>query len=252
LFLTIPDIIQGISRIYGYTDIKIIGNDTDFMNIYRLGDLVRVALSEKADGNMRAVIRDERDRVEENRKTLLAQLGLKFSNTYLVRVSYDTDDYCQFLTAGKRNALSLNEDAQRCDGLLTCEQGKSILLPLADCLGVVLYDTQNEAMMVAHCGTHTTLQDGAFHAVKYLMQAVGTIPENLMVWLSPSVGKESYPVYALDGISLQEAVVGQLAEAGVRESNIRQSNIDTATDERYFSHSQGDRLERFAIVGVID
>jgi copper oxidase (laccase) domain-containing protein len=85
-----------------------------------------------------------------------------------------------------------------------------------------------------------------------MKQAAGTAPENLMVWLSPSVGKESYPLYKLNGISLQEAVVGQLAKAGVEESNIRQSDIDTAADKNYFSHSQGDINERFAIAATFD
>jgi copper oxidase (laccase) domain-containing protein len=222
------------------------------MNIYKLGERARVALSNKADGNMKTGIKVEYARVEENRKNLLAQMGLEFGAAYLVRVSYNTNDYCQFLTADKRNALELHEGSRRCDGLLTNEHGRGILLPLADCLGVVLYDMKNEAMMVAHCGRHTTLQNGAFHSVKYMMKAAGTSPEDLVVWLSPSVGKESYPLYKLNGISLQEAVVGQLMKAGVPESNIRRSNIDTATDERYFSHSQGDLHERFAIVGVID
>jgi copper oxidase (laccase) domain-containing protein len=222
------------------------------MEIYKIFDHVRVALSDKADGNMRAVTKEEHAGVDENRKNFLAQLGLDFSSAYIVRVSYDTDKFCQFIAADKQNSISLQEDARRCDGLLTCEHGKGIFLPLADCLGVVLYDIKNEAMMVAHCGRHTTLQNGAFYAVKFMMRAAGTSPENLIVWLSPSVGKESYPLHKMNGISLQEAVVEQLVKAGVIVSNIRQSNIDTATDVNYFSHSQGDLYERFAIVGILD
>ena len=222
------------------------------MKIYKLGDRVRVALSDKSNGNMRAVKSEDRDGVEENRKNLLAQMGLEFDSVYLVRVSYDTDNYCQFITADKRNAIQLGENAKRCDGLLTRETGKGIFLPLADCLGVVLYDTQNKAMMIAHCGTHTTLQDGAFHAVNYMRQTARTKPGNLIVWFSPSVGKESYPLYKLNGISLQEAVTGQLVKAGVPKENIRLSDVDTAKDEHYFSHSQGDLYERFAIAAVID
>ena len=221
------------------------------MIITELDGRVRVALSDKTDGNMRAMTGGALAGVEKNRRLFLERAGIGYGSSYLVRVSYDTEDYCQFMTASENNSLPLGEDAARCDGLLTREPGRAIFLPLADCLGVVMYDTQNEMMMVVHCGAHTTIQRGAYRAVQYMVQA-GTLPENILVWLSPSVGKESYPVYALDGIGLQEAVVGQLAEAGVRESNIRQSNIDTATDERYFSHSQGDRQERFAIAAVID
>jgi copper oxidase (laccase) domain-containing protein len=155
------------------------------------------------------------------------------------------------LRSSEKNALWLNEDAERCDGLLTREQGKGILLPLADCLGVVLYDTQNDAMMIVHCGAHTTVQDGAYRAVLFMAQA-GTSPEHLLAWLSPAVGKESYPLFKLNEIGLQEAVTGQLTKAGMKEKNIIQSNIDTAIDDRYFSHSQGDKYERFAIAAVID
>jgi hypothetical protein len=56
----------------------------------------------------------------------------------------------------------------------------------------------------------------------------------------------------MGGMSLQEAAVEQLMRAGVVKENIQGTNIDTTVDDGYFSHSQGDKQERFAIVGVID
>ena len=38
---------------------------------------------------------------------------------------------------------------------------------------------------------------------------------------------------------------------GVMPVNIHASRIDTATDPNYFSHSQGDKSARFAVVAMI-
>ena len=119
-------------------------------------------------------------------------------------------------------------------------------------MGVVLYDPVQAAMMVVHCGRHTVLQEGAKKAVEFMGREAGTRAEDVLAWLSPAAGKENYPLYDLSGASLMEVVVGQLVEAGVIEAKILKSEIDTTTDADYFSHSQGDREERFAIVGVID
>jgi hypothetical protein len=68
----------------------------------KLSGRVRVALSDKADGNMRAVKKEDLAYTEENRRKLLAHIGAGFSSAYLVRVSYDTDDYCQFYEAARK------------------------------------------------------------------------------------------------------------------------------------------------------
>jgi len=212
-------------------------------------DGVRVGLSDKGDGNMK-VSGGDASLAEVNRRRFLRGVGVE--SAYFVRVDYDTEDFCQFGVAGKENGLELGDEAKRCDGLLTRERGVGLFLPLGDCLGLVLYDRRAEAMMVVHCGRHTLAQDGAFEAVKFMCDAVGTGAENVVAWMSPSAGGDSYPVHDLGGVSLREAVVEQLARAGVDEAGISGSEIDTTVDEHYFSHSQGDRDERFAIVAVID
>jgi copper oxidase (laccase) domain-containing protein len=107
-------------------------------------------------------------------------------------------------------------------------------------------------MMVVHVGRHGAVQDAAFRAVRFMVDEVGTEPAGLDVWLSPAAGKTHYPLEDFGGVGLCEVVCEQLVRAGVEASQIRLSEADTAIDGRYFSHSQGDKFERFAIVGVID
>jgi copper oxidase (laccase) domain-containing protein len=73
----------------------------------------------------------------------------------------------------------------------------------------------------------------------------------LKVWLSPSAGAENYPVYSFKGKSLTEIAVKQLQGSGVLVDNIVIEPVDTTTDKNYFSHSQGDKTQRFAILTYI-
>jgi len=221
------------------------------MKTFRIGEM-RVGLSDKADGNMKVFDDGDEAEVGKNRQRFLSEMGIDIGSTYFVKVDYDTNDFCRFMRASEKNGLWLNREAERCDGLLTNDQSVGLFLPLADCVGMVLYGVRNEAMMVVHCGRQTILQDGAYKAVRYIMQEAGTEAGEVLVWLSPSAGRENYPLHDLGGVSLQETVVEQLVRAGVKRDNIQESDVDTTVDERYFSHSQGDKRERFAIVGMID
>jgi len=70
----------------------------------------------------------------------------------------------------------------------------------------------------------------------------------LRIWLSPAAGAKNYPLYKFANQSLREVNISQFVAASVRAENIGGDDIDTTTDENYFSHSQGDRDQRFAIV----
>ena len=231
------------------------------MKLFTLDDILKIGLSEKADGNMKIYRETEADEVVENRARFLGLMGLTLEMTRFVRVQYDgVSDFCQFAHVTGNHALDQEDEAiPRADGLLFAEYEADLgappvglFLPLADCVGVVLYDAQKKALMMVHCGRQTILQDGAYKAVGYVTEWAGTRPEDVLAWLSPSARKENYPLQEMGGVSLQEAVVEQLTRAGVAETSIQRSEIDTTTDEQYFSHSQGDTEKRFAIAAVLD
>ena len=210
-----------------------------------------VAVSDKSDGNMKIMASNDETRVMANQQKFLAGAGLDAEQTFFVKVSYDTADFCQFAVASDINALALEQQTERCDGLVTNKKHHGIFLPLADCVGVVLYHAASQHLMVVHCGRQTVLQNGAERAVQYLAEIAHSSPESFSAWLSPAAGPGNYPLHELGGIGLHEAVTQQLTHAGVKPEMITRSDIDTTTAANYFSHSQGDRLDRFAIVAAI-
>lgn len=218
------------------------------------GSAVLAAISSKSDGNMKFGIGSDAE-VENNRRQFLQQAGFDITRTTLVSITYDTDDFAKYrivTEAEKQAGMTNGTTTQHADALVTTQPGHALFLPIADCVGVILYDPERGALMVSHIGRHSAEIDGARRGVKYLQDTCGTNPAALKVWLSPGVGKATYPLHRFGGKGLQEVITSQLVMSGVREQNIEKSDIDTATSKNYYSHSEylkgNDDHGRFAIV----
>lgn len=224
---------------------------------------VMIGLSTTNDGDMRTIgkIGAELKRVREDRVRFLNTIDLTPDNTVLVMADYDSKDFCRYYVIDDtwrgrgmmpdHDRPDVSVDAPANDALATTSRNLGLFLPLADCLGAVIYDPKNHALMVSHLGRHSTEQFGAQKSIEFMTQNFGTNPRDVQIWLSPAAGCENYPLYAFDNKSLHVVNTEQFVKAGVLAKNIIGENIDTTTDENYFSHSSGDTCQRFAIVAKL-
>lgn len=218
------------------------------------GDKVIAVLSSKEDGNLKFGLGDDKVTLR-NRKIFLDRAGIDINHTSLVGITYDTDDFAKYriATLDDKGVGMLKGDMEKhVDAMVVRDTGHALFLPIADCAGAILYDPKHSTLMMSHIGRHSVEQDGARRSVEYLQEASGSDPDDILVWISPSVGKATYPLIAYNGKSLQEVILEQLQAAGVTSDHIEASAIDTAHDENYYSHSQflrgNDEPGRFAIV----
>ena len=160
------------------------------------------------------------------------------------------------ITAGCRMFKSATEIAlmQRANDITVAgmKAAFATLAELADCLGAVIYDPTNQIMMVTHLGRHSIEMEGGIKSVQFLVDEFGSEPADLQIWLSPAVDVENYPLFAFENRGLLEVAYEQFIKAGVGIDQIEASDIDTATDDNYFSHSEylaGNQMTdgRFAI-----
>lgn len=215
---------------------------------------VTAAISSKDDGNMKLGIGSSAE-VEQNRQRFLQKAGMDISRTTLVSITYDTDNFAKYrIVSADEKAAGMTELSQveHADALVTDQPLHALFLPLADCVGAIIYDDNNKVLMVSHIGRHSAEIDGARRSVRFLKDHYGSDPMLLKVWLSPGVGKATYPLHRFGGKGLQEVIIDQLHASGVPKENIEQSKIDTASSENYYSYSQylkgNDSQGRFAIV----
>lgn len=220
-------------------------------------DSLIAAVSSRSDGNMKFGIGDP-GIVVQNRRRFLKNVGIDTAHTTLVAVTYDTDDFAKYRIVNhhdKFTGMESTELIQHADALVVDQPNHALFLPLADCVGVILYDPSRQVLMVSHLGRHSVEVNGGTKSVEYL-KTHHVDPRDLLVWLSPAVGSGTYPLNAFDGRSLQDVIIEQVAMTGVLKSHIEVSRVDTAVNEEYFSHSEylkGNRREpgRFAIVAMM-
>ena len=222
------------------------------------GDAVRAALSSRADGNMKFGAGSD-EQIANNRRVFLESVGIDPRQATLVGITYATDDFTKYRTiepSSKAEGILQVSTAEPVDALVVAHPNHALFLPLADCIGAILYDPKHRVLMVSHLGRHSVEMQGAKKSIAYLTEHFQTNPAQLLVWLSPGVGKESYPLHNLGGKSLREVITAELYESGVLARNVEGEDIDTATGDDYFSHSEflkGNQTSpgRFAIVAMM-
>lgn len=203
-----------------------------------MDDTVRIAMSSVADGSMsKAVSETVRDK---NRRKFLEKQGMAPEKTILVHLQYGGDNYRRYYTVGLNEA---GEGMTRLssivtDGLFTREKQLALFLPVADCVGMIVYDTVNQVLGLAHLGRHNLLQQGGSETMRYMKDNFGTDARGVRIWLSAAAGGSNYPLHDFDGRSMHDVTLEQLRLAGIQRENITIDTRDTTTDQGLFSHSE--------------
>ena len=221
-------------------------------------DAIVTALSSTDDGNMRFGRGDD-DETRLNRIAFLQANGIEPTQTTLLNVNYDTTDFCRYkVVDDEHQGEGMNEPVSslEADALVVTRPDHAIFLPLADCVGAIIYDAKNEIMMVSHLGRHSIEQGGAGKSLQYLIDEFESDPANLQIWLSTAAGAENYPLHARASRGMHQVVVGEFLALGVPFHHIEVSDVDTTESDHYFSHSEfkagyRDFDGRFAIVAMM-
>lgn len=200
---------------------------------------VKYFCSTTYDGTMKSA-NDDAVTARNNRVLFIKKCGLLPENSTLHTLSYGGNDYCRYinLNDSMKGDGIIRESTVDADAVVVTRKNHAILLPLADCIGAVVYDPNREIMMVSHLGRHNLEQNGGENAIIFLKTLHRSDPERLIVWLSPAAGSKTYPLFNFQNRSLHEVAISQLRKAGVQLPNISVSKINSATSPHYYSHSK--------------
>lgn len=163
------------------------------------------------------------------------------------------------------------------DAVITGEPGVALSTLHADCLAALIADPVQRVIGSIHAGWRSTVLDISGETVRTMEKTFGSRPEDLIVYVGPSIGVDRYQVghevasawrcvttdsdLALRKVNgswqfdLKQANVQQLVATGVRPERIEISSVCTASDpDRWFSHrGQGPHTGRFStIIAIVD
>lgn len=188
------------------------------------------------------------EEIEENRQILASELGL-MKNQLVFQKQIHSDIV---------RTIDENHQILESDGMVTNKKNLCLVVSLADCCGVMMFDPNKNVIASVHSGWKGTSKNITGKAIQKMVEEFSINPSDLRVWLTPCAGKEDYEVgsdvaelfpgfvepnekgkYLLD---LKSAILNQLLDRGVIESNIEISPESTISDKNYHSYRRDKRM----------
>lgn len=200
---------------------------------------------------------DDPDDIAQNRKALCQLLKIKDDRLVMPHQVHTTG-----IAQIGNTFFRLSDEVRRqvlegIDALMTNLSGVCIGVSTADCIPIILYDSEHHAAAVVHSGWRGTVANIAGVAVTSMQMAYHTRPEVLQAVIGPGISLENFEVgdevyeefaaagYPMDQIArryekwhidLWECCRLQLEDVGLKSENIQTSGICTYDhSDDYFS-----------------
>lgn len=146
-----------------------------------------------------------------------------------------------------------------CDGLVT-HYPLGLMIRHADCQAAVFYDPKKHLLAVVHAGWKGLVQN-IYAKTLEKMSALGSLPENILVAIAPSLGpchsefkgyQEIFPKHFWgfkdhkDHFNLWEIATMQLSELGIQSNHLEIKKVCTVCDARWHSYRRNHTTQRNA------
>ncbi len=131
------------------------------------------------------------------------------------------------------------------DGLITSQRNIPLCIMTADCLPILFFDQEKQAIGVAHAGRKGLSGGIIKNTIEKFKKEFRSDPKNIFVGIGPGIEEKCYEV---DGkfTNIRKIANDQLLDLGISPENIENIDICTRCDEKeFYSFRRGDKNERF-------
>lgn len=217
---------------------------------------------------------DDEENVRENYRRVLAAMGLPEQNLCFTKQVHGRE--VRVVTDADRREL-FTTFKYEADGIVTNVPGLPLICFTADCVPVLLCDTEAGVAAAVHCGWRSTVADILGNAIDKML-GLGALPEDICAAIGPAIdmccfetgpevpegiekllGADAEGTYFPVGggdkfmVDLKEANRRRLLQLGISEGNISVSDECTfCNSDRYWSHRQtgGERGSQAAVIVI--
>ncbi len=207
---------------------------------------------------------DEQSAIALNRKRIIWKMGMK----PLIFLNQVHGDDIKILKADENDLSETFEpgkESYTADAVITDIKEVFLVIQVADCQAVILYDPDKRVIANIHCGWRGSIKNIVGKCLDKLVKEFECSPENIIAGISPSLGpccaefvhyKEEIPeslwaYKAADSnyFDFWRMSLDQLLEKGVLKENIENMNICTKCNTDEFYSYRGEKTTgRFACV----
>jgi YfiH family protein len=201
--------------------------------------------------NLSFNVGDNHQKVLKNRQLLAGALGISPASLTTAKQIHGSHVKIVSESLLGKDSTGCQDPIDEADAMVTDVPNVCLMILLADCVPIVLYDPTKRVVGVAHAGWKGTLQAIAKKTVEVFQGSFGCSPEDIIAGIGPSIGPCCYEVgsevvfqveHALGTkkdyvrnesshtkgyLDLWTANLKQLVQAGISEKNIEIAQICT-------------------------
>lgn len=198
--------------------------------------------------NLGLHVGDEDGDVLENRRRAAAALGADLGDMVFCNQAHGRE--VRVVSAADRGsgALRLDDAVASTDALVTAEPGIVLVVMVADCVPVVLYDPAAHVLACVHAGWRGTVARVSEASVA-AMQALGASPGNIIAGLGPAISPDRYQVGA-DVVAAAEQNLGSAAAEVIRPDGTGKWLFDLWAANRIVLREAGLADEHISVAAI--
>lgn len=216
---------------------------------------------------------DDPDHVRENCRRFFAAIGADGGK--LARSNQVHGDNVRVITSADCETDICEKVEYEADALITAIPGVALMVTVADCVPILLYDPVRRVIAAVHSGWRGTAKGVVTRTVERMVDVYGCCPRDILAAIGPSIGPEHFETHedvpnammaALATQALQHIQIKEngkfsvdlkglnrlrLEQAGLESDHIAVSTECTACNsDRYWSHRKSGN-ERGAMAAAI-
>jgi len=206
--------------------------------------------------NLSFNVSDDAKDVLANRRLLAEALGIKFESMTAAKQVHNNKVAVVKREMRGKGANDHGSALDEIDAMVTDIPDILLMIQVADCVPLLLYDPKQKVIAAAHAGWRGTVLEIARNTVNSMVKRFKSDPAYIYVGIGPSIGPCCYEVghevireaskdliktrNGKNYFDLWEANKSQLIEAGIPASNIEISRICThCNSDTFFSSRAG-------------
>lgn len=217
---------------------------------------------------------DPVENVHRNLELVCGAIDVDYRNlVFAVQTHEDNIRIVKESDSGK--GISVPNDINNTDGLMTNIPGIPLITFYADCVPLFFLDRKNKAIAVVHSGWKGTVLKIGAKTIRQMTETYGTKPEDCLVGIGPSIGPECFEVgpevaqefkdsfdnwnefikpFGIDKfkIDLWKANKLMLMDMGIPEKNITISGFCTKCNEDLFFSYRRDKGKTGSMSAIME
>jgi YfiH family protein len=144
--------------------------------------------------NLSFQVGDDPKRVLDNRKRLAEALGTPLTSLTMAEQVHDARVAVVTEEMKGKGSIHHEEAIASTDALITRQREVCLMVLVADCVPVLLFDPSKGVVAAVHAGWKGTVQLIAQKTVMAIREEFGSSPEDIVVGIGPSIGPCCYEV----------------------------------------------------------